>query len=218
MTIDVLDRPQTSAEAPMHPSRARPIIIGRLCTESLIGGPGFGSTTANSEQLMGYGGTQAVPDFILVVPDASHARAIHDIRLMSGLTWEELGKLFRVTRRSIHNWANGEPLKPEHALAVGDVLRAIQKLRRASAAETRLAILASLPSGSRGLDLLAAKKWDAAIAGVMALPPIPVPAAPHPDAQKKHPTVYFGALTDRPVPTSGHAIPGRSRRVPRRGQ
>ena len=35
-------------------------------------------------------------------------------------------------------------------------------------------------------------------------------------ADKPHPVAFLGALTDRPVPTSGRATPGRSRRVGRR--
>ena len=46
-------------------------------------------------------------DFLLG-PAESTAEAIMEIRRRSGLTWQELGDLFDVSRRSIHHWANGK--------------------------------------------------------------------------------------------------------------
>jgi transcriptional regulator with XRE-family HTH domain len=217
MTSDVLERLHTNAEAPMQSLRSPPAIVGRFYG-CFAFGPIVDSTTADYDVVTDYSGTQADPGCRLVVQERSHAHVIHEIRLLSGLTWQELAELFRVSRRSIHNWANGEPLKIENALAIDEVLRAVQGLRRASAAETRLALLTPLSSGTRALDLLAAKRWDDAISAVISLPPICVPDSPYAEAPPRHPTTYFGALNDRPVPTSGHSVPGRSRRVTRQSQ
>jgi len=210
---DVLDRLRTDAEAPMRVDRPHRAVIEPFHANSWL--VNVGPTAANYVSLKRYTGTQSDPGGRLVLPERSHARAVHQIRLISGLTWQELSKLFGVSRRSIHNWANGEPLKTDHAQFVIDALRAIMILRRPSAAETRLVLLTYLPSGTRPLDLLAAKKWADAMAAAVALPSLQVPAGAHPDPLQRHPTTYFGAMTDRPVP-SGHSIPGRSRRVRRR--
>ena len=43
--------------------------------------------------------------------DAENTRqAISELRRISGLTWEQLGELFEVSRRSVHFWASGKPL------------------------------------------------------------------------------------------------------------
>jgi transcriptional regulator with XRE-family HTH domain len=147
-------------------------------------------------------------------PPRTTAHDVLEIRFLSGLTWEELGELFGVSRRSVHNWANGEALKADNIILVGEALQAVKELRRASSVETRLALLSRLPSGERPLDLLRARRWQDAIAAIKALPAIPVPPSIS-DPSLLHPTAYFGALSDRPASTSGQIIRGRSRRIPR---
>jgi hypothetical protein len=203
----------------MVPSARPPMrdLVAFLTGSYTIGlGSCIASTTTNFDVLICNAGTRAEPACRLIVPDKSCARAIHEIRLLSGLTWDEIGILFRVSRRSAHNWANGEPLKPENSACVRHALLAIQRLCRPSSAETRLALLAPLPTGERALDLLAAKKWPRAIAEVRALPAMPAPNSPHPDQTQRHPLTYVDALPDRPVPSTGRAVPGRSRRLPTR--
>jgi hypothetical protein len=198
----------------MRPRPARPFsVLTALHHGSWNVGTTIASTTAAYDVLVVDAGTQADPLCRLIVPQRSPARDVLEIRLLSGLTWEELGELFHVTRRSVHNWASGAELKAENILLVRDVLRAIRQLRRASSAETRLALLAIPPSGRRPLDLLKAARWADAIAAVHGWPPIPVPTSAHPDPQQRHPTAYFDALTDRPHPPTGRAVRGRSRRM-----
>jgi len=173
-----------------------------------------GSTSPNYDPCVVYAGTSAsfgglIP---LTNPKRNTAQDILEIRFLSGLTWEELAELFGVSRRSVHNWANGEPMRPENIALVDMVLQTIRELRRESSVETRLALIKELPSGGRPLDLLRDKRWKEAIAAVKAIPPISVPPYP---SDSPHPTTYLGALTDR-APTSGQVIPGRSRRIPRK--
>ena len=42
-------------------------------------------------------------------PEATQ-KALGELRRLSGLTWEQLAKLFNVSRRSLHFWASGQPL------------------------------------------------------------------------------------------------------------
>ncbi|MYE02765.1 MAG: helix-turn-helix transcriptional regulator [Alphaproteobacteria bacterium] len=46
------------------------------------------------------------------------AHALFEIRRLSGLTWQELADLFGVSRRTVHNWANGARPSAEHKRAI----------------------------------------------------------------------------------------------------
>lgn len=59
-----------------------------------------------------------------------------EIRLLSGLTWDELAKVFGVSRRSIHNWALGDRLTDENAEKVRRVLANVRKLYDSSPVRT----------------------------------------------------------------------------------
>jgi len=67
-------------------------------------------------------------------------RAVSELRRISGLTWEQLGQLFGVSRRSVHFWASGKPLNAgneERLLRVLDVVRVAD---RGDARSTRSAL------------------------------------------------------------------------------
>ena len=38
--------------------------------------------------------------------------AIAELRRLSGLTWDQLARLFNVSRRALHFWASGKPMTP----------------------------------------------------------------------------------------------------------
>jgi hypothetical protein len=219
MPLDLLEREHTDAGRRTRVRSAPwPAIPPAFYGGSFNLGSVIASTSPTYDVLIVYAGTSADPPCRLLVTDQNPPRTtaydVLEIRFLSGLTWEELGQLFGVSRRSVHNWANGEALKVENIILVGETLRAIKELRRSSSVETRLALLSPLPSGKRPLDLLRAKRWQDAIAAVKALPVISVPPSA-PDPMQPHPTAYFGALTDRPAATTGQIIRGRSRRIPR---
>ena len=219
MALELLERP-TNARAPMR-RQARPTVQtlvplyhhGSYRMEATIG-----STSTGYDAVYIDAGTLADPTCRIYLPASYPARtSAHDvleIRFLSGLTWEELGELFGVSRRSVHNWANGEALKPDNLFLVANVLHTIKELHRPSSTETRLALLSPLPAGRRALDLLKAARWDEAVAAVKALPSFSVPASEHPDSAQLHPTAYLGALGDSPGPTSGRLVDSRRMRRP----
>ena len=219
MALELLDIPATNAQAPMRGPVRRPV----QANMPIYHHGGFPLETVIASTTAGYYvhyvdvGTLADPVCRLLVPvdypPRTSAQNVLEIRFLSGLTWEELGELFRVSRRSVHNWANGEALRPDNVLLVGQVLAVIKDLHRPSSTETRLALLYRLATGERPLDLLRTRRWQDAIAAVRALPAIPVPPSPHPDPTLQHPTTYFGARGDSPGPTSGRLV--RSRRMRR---
>lgn len=89
----------------------------------------------------------------------SSGDAVLEIRLRSGLTWEQLSELFNVSRRSIHYWANGKPLSSLHEVRVRNTLLAIRLLDNGSQRDTRNRIL-SMEDGESIFNLLAAQKFE----------------------------------------------------------
>lgn len=77
-------------------------------------------------------------------PDvASAAEQVRTLRDASGLTWDQLARLFGVSRRTIHNWASGARLSALHAEALGQVTALLAARRNNTAAENRSWLLMS---------------------------------------------------------------------------
>lgn len=90
--------------------------------------------------------------------------AILEIRRRSGLTWEELGDLFDVSRRSIHHWASGKVVSAKNDQLIRRTLTVIRQLDRGEAARTRAALLTTNDEGFAILDFLKAGSLEEAIA------------------------------------------------------
>ena len=93
-------------------------------------------------------------------PEATR-KAVSDLRRLSGLTWEQLGQLLEVSRRSMHFWASGKPLNSvneERLMRVLDVVRAAD---RGSARATRAALLGA-SDGTTPFDMLVAQRFEQA--------------------------------------------------------
>jgi hypothetical protein len=227
MDLNVIDREHTAARLPMR-AKTTPVHSsippafyggGDLHAGSLMLASVVTSTSPACDALICFLGTAADPVCRVILPSdcprRTTAQDVLEIRFLSGLTWEELAELFDTSRRSVHNWANGERMKSENILLLQEMLRHIRRVRRESSAETRLALLTPTAVG-RPLDLLKASRWGDAIAVMRSIPQIPIPPSPHPDPTQLHPSAYLDARTDMPGPTSGRAVPGRSRRISRR--
>ena len=94
----------------------------------------------------------------------STGEATMEVRRRSGLTWEQLGELFGVSRRSVHHWANGKPLAAGHERTLRRMLAAVRHLDRGSQAGTRALLLAVDPSrGASAFDLLKEGRFDEAM-------------------------------------------------------
>ncbi|NJK69643.1 MAG: helix-turn-helix transcriptional regulator [Microcoleus sp. SU_5_3] len=86
-------------------------------------------------------------------------KSLSELRKLSGLTWEQLAKLFNVSRRSLHFWASGQPLSRFNEEQLNRLLEAIQYIDRGSANLNRSLLL----KGSNGhlfFDLLVAGKYE----------------------------------------------------------
>ena len=80
---------------------------------------------------------------------ASLSQRIAEIRALAGLTTDQVGRLFGVSRRSVHNWINGSAMAPQHEERAAAVLAIVQALPGATPEERRSALLDS----SRGASL-----------------------------------------------------------------
>ncbi len=92
------------------------------------------------------------------------SRQIHELRRLSGLTWEEIASIFGVTRRAIHLWASGEQMNSGHARRLRDLLGFLCRIDRGEALRNRDLLLSLLPGGRSLLDLLRAGSFEEALA------------------------------------------------------
>ncbi len=145
------------------------------------------------------------------VPAEPAGSAIAELRRVSGLTWNQLARLFGVSRRSVHFWASGKPMAPSNEEHLHRVLAVLRKTDRGSSSANRTALLGVRKDGIILFDLLVARDYG----GVLALlgrgearrvsPPklsdeARAARAPRP------PEELVGARQDRVHPTSGRLL------------
>lgn len=127
--------------------------------------PDFGASVDQTSS-----GLVKVSDAAASGTSASQSQRIAEIRALVGLTTDQVGRLFGVSRRSVHNWINGNAMAPQHEERAATILAVVQALRGSTPEERRSALLDS----SRGTSLfhqLIAARGEAArlqIAGVSA--------------------------------------------------
>ena len=89
------------------------------------------------------------------------SQAISELRRMSGLTWEQLGQLFGVSRRSVHFWASGRPMNAVHERRLFEILDIVRQADHGDARRNRAALLA-VSAGRAPFDLLVAGAFNEA--------------------------------------------------------
>lgn len=87
-------------------------------------------------------------------------KALSELRRLSGLTWEQLAKLFNVSRRSLHFWASGQPLSRFNEEHLNRLLGTIRYIDRGSASLNRSLLLRPDDNGNPLFDLLVAGKYE----------------------------------------------------------
>lgn len=90
--------------------------------------------------------------------------ALLELRRLSGLTWDQLARLFGVSRRSLHFWASGAAVSASHEEQVQRVLAVLRRVDRGTAAENRALVLQPSLDGSLPFDDLAEGRFDMALA------------------------------------------------------
>jgi len=153
MILDVL----TSAAGPML-ERSRPLPI---CVSGEVSIPGTMSIPLFPNIRWEYLLVQTNSGFSVAenyYPSSSSA--IMELRRISGFTWEQLTRLFGVTRRSLHFWASGKPISAANEEHLQHLLATVRSVDRGDAGENRSLLLGALPDGMIPFDLLVAKEYD----------------------------------------------------------
>ena len=86
-------------------------------------------------------------------------KAISELRRISGLTWDQLGQLLEVSRRSVHFWASGKPPNARNEKRIMQVLDVVRDADRGSARSTRAAMM-DARQGTTPFDMLAAQRFE----------------------------------------------------------
>lgn len=86
---------------------------------------------------------------------ADSVKALH---AESGLTWDQLARLFGVSRRAVHHWASGGRMNAVNEEQLGDIQDVIRKLSGDSPADRRSMILASPPEGPSIFEQLKSRR------------------------------------------------------------
>ena len=146
--------------------------------------------------------------------------AVHELRGLSGLTWEHLARLCGVTRRTLHFWASGKPLTAAHEERLQRLLATMRAIDRGSAPDTRSMLLQPSQDGVLPFDLLIDGEYDTVVAllgpgGRVRTPRTrtSLSAEAHATRQPPSPEELVGALQDRVHREVGKARPVRAIRM-----
>lgn len=180
-----------------------------VCVLFVVGSqPALATTSTYSVDVPGKQTDANVPAPLYSVPAQTTGEAVHELRRRSGLTWEELGDLFSVSRRSVHHWASGEVLAAKHERHVREVLNAIRQTDRGESRKTRDALLMTDDRGISALALLKAGDTEAAVTmlggGVAPTESRTTLSTAAREARSRpRATDYLGAMDAPPIPKTG---------------
>src|SRR5699024_6673643 len=91
----------------------------------------------------------------------STRKAVLQARRLSGLTWKQLAELFRVSRRTVHAWASGQPLNSANESHLRRTLDVLQAADRGRTSLNRAALL-DIVDGQSPFSMLAAEDYEGA--------------------------------------------------------
>lgn len=196
------------------------VISSALVVASMLGTPttGYANLQASIER------TSAAPVNALFTSNSlnstpSTARSILAIRQLANLTWDETAKVFGVSRRSVHLWANGRHPSGDQERKLNRVLGILSAHQSLGPSMLREKLMASARPGTLFFDLLCNEEFGAFQELFSAehdtnqypLPSQPIETARH---SPPPPTLLLDALQDRPV-TAGNALIKKSIRLKR---
>lgn len=146
--------------------------------------------------------------------------AIGELRRLSGFTWEQLARLFNVSRRSLHFWASGKPMSPANEEHLHRLIAALRKIDRGSASANRAELLRAREDGCLPFDLLAARDYERVLSllgpgDARRTSPPKLSDDARASRAPRPPEELAGALQDRIHPTSGRLRSAKAITVPR---
>jgi transcriptional regulator with XRE-family HTH domain len=172
-TVEMQDSTNTSTAGHVGPTvkvpnRVAMVVAPFLVAAGLVGGPSTATTipveareswdtrdrpTAPLRNNVPVAVTATEP-----VHSADLSVAVRGLRDVSGLTWDQLAKLFGVSRRSVHHWANGSRMTGAHAQLLSELTRLVRDLRASGPDETRSRLLEPGPDGYSLFDRIRARQ------------------------------------------------------------
>ena len=143
---------------------------------------------------------------------------IAELRRLTAFTWDQLARLFSVSRRSLHFWASGKAMTQSNEEHLQRLLAVVRKVDRGSASANRAALLAVREDGSIPFDLLASQQYGRVAellgSGEFRRLDVPRPSAEAMAARTpRPPEELVGALQDRIHREMGTARAAKSVRV-----
>lgn len=167
------------------------------------------------------GTPSSIPIRAPVANVAPAGTAIAELRRLSGLTWDQLADLFKVSRRALHFWASGKAMTPSNEEHLQRLLAVVREIDRGFACTNRSLLLGAREDGTIPLDLLASEQYERVVAllgpgGARRLRPPKLSAEAMAARAPRPPEELVGALQDRVHAASGPLLAARAVRVPRR--
>lgn len=95
-----------------------------------------------------------------IVLAAPAGPAIAELRRFTGFTWDQLARLFGVSRRALHFWASGKAMTPSNEEHLQRLQAVVRKIDRGSAQENRSVLLTARDDGTIPFDLLASGQYE----------------------------------------------------------
>ncbi|MEU2620894.1 helix-turn-helix transcriptional regulator [Streptomyces sp. NPDC007157] len=90
-------------------------------------------------------------------PKPDTAELIRELHDQSGLTWEQLGKILGVSRRSVHLWASGGRMNARHVELVTNLATLVHRAPVRSPERVRTWLLAPNPNGPSPVEAFKAR-------------------------------------------------------------
>lgn len=213
MIISTTPCDTTSACGAMLAPIRQPALVGVMLV-----GLGFGTSSALAHPV------QAQPAFGLhanttsgtgVVEVGNSSAALSELRRRSGFTWDQLSRLFGVSRRSVHFWISGKPMTPANEEHLQRLLGVMRSVDRGSPDATRSALFEVGADGVAPFNLLVGRQYQLAqllLGTPTAIGVIPRRQLPGVLAARSPlpPDQLVGALQDRVHTERGVARPAAS--------
>jgi len=89
-----------------------------------------------------------------------HVDSLTLLRQLTGLTWDQVGTLFEVSRRAVHFWANGKTMAAAHYEHLERSLACIKAADKGNAPANRQALFVTDANGVAPFDLLVHKRYS----------------------------------------------------------
>jgi DNA-binding transcriptional regulator YiaG len=105
-------------------------------------------------------------DLAAIDDEQSSSADIMELRRLSGLTWDQLGRLFQVARRTVHFWASGKALNAVNQEKLYRILETVREIDKGGAAANLATLFSSPRAGVTHFDLLRDGRYAEVIASI----------------------------------------------------